>query len=65
MRFFKFEFGESINFSLQGYEFKSGESIADRIMKIVKNGRNANEIDDRPRRRMNTGDIIKSRRILN
>lgn len=49
----------------EGYDFKSGESIADRMMKIARSERNENEIDDRPRRRLNTGDIIKARRILN
>jgi len=53
----------------EGYDFKSGESIADRIMKIARSERNDNndidDLTDRPRCRLNTGDIIKSRRILN
>lgn len=39
-----------------------GESIADSIQKLARSVRNENNmLDDRPRRRLNTGDLIKSR----
>lgn len=43
-----------------------GESMADSIKKMARSVRNEIDIfDDRPRRRLNTGDLIKSRRFFN
>ncbi|KAI2807691.1 hypothetical protein BLOT_005630 [Blomia tropicalis] len=45
---------------------KGGESIADRIQKLARSVRNENDLlDDRPRCRLNTGDLLKSRPVLN
>ncbi|XP_027204756.1 uncharacterized protein LOC113798418 [Dermatophagoides pteronyssinus] len=50
----------------ESFRMNPGESMADSIKKMARSVRNEIDIfDDRPRRRLNTGDLIKSRRFFN
>ncbi|OTF78856.1 hypothetical protein BLA29_005670 [Euroglyphus maynei] len=50
----------------ESFRINPGESMADSIQKMARSVRNEVDIiDDRPRRRLNTGDLIKSRPFFN
>lgn len=52
-------------FHNQCFGIQPGESIADSIQKLARSVRNDEIMFDRPRRRLNTGDLIKSRPMFN